>query len=423
MTTESCLTFAKNIVKNSPALDKRIEQLQYSLKYVNGKSISTLKMMPYKPSAMNSLKPADAIVDELALMKTGEIIDVLASGMGATVNPLLYIISTRGNNTSYFQYQYERTLEKILSGELKQDSTYIMMFEQDSEKEANQPEMWIKSNPMLGTALEVDYLLDLYEKAKQTPTSLKEFFVKNLNLWVEGKETELIEKEFLDVAFKKGDHINLTKEFFHGKEVFFGLDMSSTEDLTSLVILHYDKLGRQFYAYPFIYFPNNPIKKVRGRGIDLTQWLLDGSIQQSVHKRINYTDILEDVLYFKNNGCEIKGLGHDGRLKDEIIPALEQYNIDTEFVSQGISDITTAVKLLDKIFAQEQITCVNPAFKWQFGNIQIYKDLNFNIKMNKKLSRDSIDSCIALQNALELWRRKYEDEMYTPKYIPISMSV
>ena len=155
-------------------------------------------MMPYKPIALNSLKPAYAIIDELAVMKTGEVIDVLASGMGASVNPILSIISTRGQNTSYFQYQYEKTLEKILSDEIKQEQTYCLIYEQDDENEVNTPELWIKSNPMLGSdALNIDYLLDLYDKAKQTPTSLKEFFVKNLNRWVEGIEENFIEKEFI----------------------------------------------------------------------------------------------------------------------------------------------------------------------------------------------------------------------------------
>jgi phage terminase large subunit-like protein len=355
-------------------------------------------------------------------MKTGEVIDKLASGMGATVNPLLSIITTRGSNTTYFQYQYEQTLLKILKNEIQEAQTYIMMFEQDTEDEANQPEMWVKSNPNLFAALKFDYLKNLYDKAKQTPTSLREFFSFNLNLWVEGKEGQFIEQEFLNTGFQKGLQMNLTKDWFKGKEVYLGLDLSAREDLSSLAVLHYDKVLKQFYCYPFIYFANNAIKKVRGRGISLDQWLMDGSIQQCISKRIDIQDILEDILYFKNN-CIIKAFGADSYNKDEIEGILEKHKINLEFVSQAIRDITTTVKLIDRIFAQEQISCVNLAFKWQWKNVVIYKDLNFNIKMNKKLSRDSIDSCVALQNALELWRHDNEDELYKVPYTPITIKI
>jgi phage terminase large subunit-like protein len=424
MTTESSLAIAKNIIINSPALVDRVDTMQYSLRYKTGKSTSTLKIMPFKPTALNSLKPSYSIVDELHTMKTGEIVDKLASGMGASVNPILSIISTRGNNTTYFQYVYEQTLEKILKGEIKEEQTYIMMFEQDDETEANKPELWVKSNPMLNSlALGIDYLQNLYEKAKIVPSSLKEFFSFNLNLWVSGTEEDFIEEDLLKIAFKKGNDMNLTKEFFWGKEIYLGLDLSSREDLSSLVVLHYDKLLKEFYIFPFIYLPNNPIKKIRGRGIDLTSWLMDGFIQQCATSRIDYRDIIEDILYFKNHNCKIKCLGADSYNKDEIMPTMDAQRIKYQFVSQAIKDITQSVKLMDRIFAQEQVTCVNPAFKWMFKNIVIYKDINANIKMNKKLSRDSIDSCVAFANALELFRIDYEAEIYRPQYVPITIKI
>jgi phage terminase large subunit-like protein len=205
--------------------------------------------------------------------------------------------------------------------------------------------------------------------------------------------------------------MKLDLEFFRGKQVYLGLDTSKIEDLSSLVVLHHDKINKRFYAFPFIYFANNPIKKIRNRGIDITKWLLSGEIKQCADKRIDYIDIIEDILYI-NSICEIINVGHDNYNKSEIIPILDNNVIRNTAVSQSIANINSATKLLDRILANGELVCINDAFKWQFSNVVIYTDINNNIKCNKKKSLDSIDSVIALINALELWRRDNEKDYY-----------
>lgn len=419
--TDSALFIAKKIIENSPALNKRLRCRQYSIEYTNKKSTSTFKMLPCKAETMNALKPTFAIVDELHLMPTSAIIDKLTSGMGSSSNALLSIISTRGNNSTYYQYELEQAYRKVLDGESKDETTFIMMFEQDDESEVNNPDMWIKSNPSMGTTLKKDYLVDCLNKAKLTPTSLKEFFSFSLNQWVESKEKQFIEQEFINAAFKKGEEIKLNFDFFKDKDVYLGVDLSKTDDLSSLVMLTYDEELKQFYAYPFIYLAKNPINRIRNRGIDLTQWIFSGEIHQCENNRIDYKDILNDILKI-NEDCNIINLGYDSYLKSEIIPALDFYRISNQFVSQSMKDITTATKLLDRIFAQNEITCTNNAFKWQFKNCVVYPDINFNVKLAKNISLDSIDSCAALVNALELWRIDNEDKEYKVDFQPISIS-
>jgi phage terminase large subunit-like protein len=425
MSEDSALFIAKNIINNSPALFKRIEQLQYSLRYTKGKSTNTYKMLPFKPAAMNGIKPSFAIVDELHLMPDSQIVDKLTSGQmtGSIPNPLLSIVGTRGNNSTYYQFELEQVYKKVLRNEIKDESTFIMMFGQDNESECNNPEFWIKSNPNIYSSLDINLLKDNYEKSKLTPSSLREFFSFNLNLWVDAAtDDQFIEDEFINKAFDKGNDLNLSLDFFRGKDVYLGLDTSKIEDLSSLVILNYDKETKEFFSYPFIYFAKNNSKKIRNKGVDLTKWLLSGEIKQSPFKRIDYTEILEDIIYL-NSICNIKNLGHDGYNKSEIIPYLDNQRIYNEIVSQSIKDITTATKLLDKIFATEKITCVNGAYKWQFKNAIIYEDINNNKKLHKKKSLDSIDSIAALINALELWRRDNEDELFKVDFQPISIKM
>jgi phage terminase large subunit-like protein len=423
MSTDSSFYIAKKIVTNSPALQKRVKQLQYALSYKDGKSTNTFKMLPNMEQKLNAIKPSFAIIDELATMKNSDIMDKLTSGGGSSPNFLLSMISTRGNNSSYFQYDLEQTYKRVLRNEIKDERTFIMIFEQDSEDEMNHSELWIKSNPSINKSLSLDHLIDTFEKAKLTPTSLKEFFVYNLNFWLESKEDQFIEQSLINEAFDKGIQINLDLEFFRGKEVYIGIDLSRTEDLSSVVVLHYDKIFKQFYCYPLIYFANNPIKKVRGRGIDITQWIINGEIYQCKTNRIDYQKIIQDIDMI-NSMCTIKNLGYDSYNPSEVIPTLEDHRIYCTIVSQAMKDMSPTTKYLDRIFAQKEITCSpNMAFKWQFKNCILYTDLNTNnIKLNKKISRDSIDSVIALQNAVHLWYKDYGDERDNPGFTPIKIT-
>lgn len=205
------------------------------------------------------------------------------------------------------------------------------------------------------------------------------------------------------------------------------MDLSRTDDLSSLCVTHFDPEKRLFYVMPFIYMANRPVKRIRGRGVDLTQWIIDGKICQSEINRIDYNDIINDLLKI-NSIANIKGIGHDGRFENEVVPYMEKlknlegYWLECVFVSQGIYDITPAVQLLDRIFAQGQVVCDdNPCFKWQFKNCVTYRGENNNIKISKKKSLDSIDSVIAFQNSLELIRREIKDSYYQIEYVPISI--
>jgi phage terminase large subunit-like protein len=420
LSSDSALECAKQIVWNSPALSKRVNTMQYTIQYSKPKSNSTLKILPYKASAMNGIRPCFAVVDETHLMKDSKVIDTLASGMLKVSNSMLIIISTRGTNITYFQYALEQVYNDVIECKQEDETTFIMIFEQDSEEEANKPETWIKSNPNIGVTHQLIDLQDLYIKAKLTPASLIEFFTLNLNMWVAGKEAQFIEQEFIDAAYNRGvdNHINL--EFFRDKDVYIGMDLSKTNDLSSVVVLHVDK-HKHFYAYPIIYFPNLINRKARARGINLSKWLLSGEIKQCEGARIDYQMIIDDLIYI-NSICKIKNFGHDGYNQNEIVPTLESVGIFGEVVGQGIFNLSQSTKLLDRIMVEHRISYTNEAFRWQFSNAIAYYDDNNNLKCSKKKSRDSIDSVYALLDAIYLWQEE-NDSSFTKPYEALKISL
>lgn len=414
MAEDSALSYAKKIVENSPALNKRVENKQYNLRYTKGKSTSYFKMLPNKPEALNAIKPSFIIIDELHLMPTSEIVDKARSGMGATMNPLLCIVGTRGNDSTYYQFELEQSYIKILRGELQDDSTFIMMYCLDKEEEATDTNAWIKANPNIGSSLFIDNLLDEYHTAKLTPVSLKVFFIDHFNLWVDGSDEDFIEEQYLKIAFKKGSKLfkkPTDLSFFIDKKVYLGVDTSRTNDLSSLSVLHYEEDTGTIYLFTFVYFPDNPTKKHRTGGVDLHQWIRTGWIKEHPGKRINYDLIVEDIEAI-NSIADVQGLGYDTYNPSEIVPKVENMLIECHAIPQTIGKISPATKLFDRVFAEERIVPGNPVLKWQIKNVVIRYDQDNNIKAEKNKSKDSIDGVYSGLNALELFRQVYEDQFY-----------
>ena len=52
----------------------------------------------------------------------------------------------------------------------------------------------------------------------------------------------------------------------------------------------------------------------------------------------------------------------------------------------------------------------NPVFDWMLQNVQIERNPDDQIKLNKKKSREKIDGPVALMNAMGAWLSDTEDD-------------
>jgi phage terminase large subunit-like protein len=100
----------------------------------------------------------------------------------------------------------------------------------EGEDPFNDSECWIKTNPSLGVTIQRRYLEEQVIQAKGMPS--KESVVRRLNFsqWV-GSDAPWISS---DVWF--GCQDSYIMDDLHGRRCWGGLDLSSTQDLTALVL-------------------------------------------------------------------------------------------------------------------------------------------------------------------------------------------
>lgn len=184
---------------------------------------------------VNGFEPHVAVVDEYSEAKNTDMIETLASGQGLLPSYLTFIISTAGfdMNVPMFKQNYPYA-KSVLSGEFEDDRYFTFIAEQDSIQEIDNPQNWIKSNPILDVpSLSQqlhDYLKKKLNQAKNDGT-LNSKYVKSFNMWRQAEEDS-----YMDIETWKKAEINLPD--ITGQRVWFGVDVGKTSDLYAISWLY-----------------------------------------------------------------------------------------------------------------------------------------------------------------------------------------
>lgn len=182
--------------------------------------------------AIDGFEPYLGVLDEYGASKTTEMMDLLETGQGELHNPLIIIISTANFNLNAPMHtiEYPRA-KKILNGEIEDEEYFTFIAEQENMKELDDPNMWIKSNPLLevedGRERRLEFIRKKWEVAKQENTR-NNVMVKHFNMWQQAGENS-----YLDIIhWNKTQHDE--KPDLTGKRVWIGADAGKASDLFSI---------------------------------------------------------------------------------------------------------------------------------------------------------------------------------------------
>ena len=390
------LDYAKGIIANSPAIQSRLRPMQYEIRFEYQGSRGFMKPVPaIDPQRLDGYSPSFTILDEVHTYKDSGLYEVITSGLGARRNPMVLLITTAGTLVDSFCNTMVENCKSILRGDAKDDTMFIMLYTIDERDDYKDPEVWKKANPSLGRILDPEYLAKEYQKTRNITSLLPNFLTKHLNIFTGGSEIWIPEEVIsrTDVPF-----------FVKRKErpdIYLGLDLSSTRDLTSLVGILEE--GGKFDALPWFWLPNNSEKLYRKGGINLRNWIREGLITQCKTETIDHDQIYEKIVQLDQE-FNIVALGYDPYNSDLIVPRLNEYGINSYKFEQTARAFNFPLKYLEKMIYERSLSFDgNPVLKWNFRNVVLYSDGNGNIKIMKNKSRDSVDGAVSLGMAFGGW--------------------
>lgn len=196
--------------------------------------------------------------DEAGVMHVKDNKSKISTGMTQTAGQIIQISTAYPDSRSYL-YEDEKTMRRIMQKDYDRamDSNLCMVWEQDDIHEAEHPETWAKSNPLLNLNKEkhdtmLSRLVEDMGKAKESG-SIKQFENKSLNIWLQAKVNSAFELEDVEAGMLDKAPIDID-----GRDVIIGLDLSHKSDDTGIIFNfpYIDTDGQdKHWIYPHSFVP------------------------------------------------------------------------------------------------------------------------------------------------------------------------
>lgn len=403
---------AKRMVRKSKSLLKRIRTLVAEL--LSDFNDGIFKPLASDSDTLDGLNIHCALMDEIHQWKNGKALyDIIADGVSAREQPLIYITSTAGTiREDIYDSEYEDS-ERIINGYFDPDGyhdeeTISFIYELDNRKEWTDPKCWKKANPGLGTIKNLETLRRKVEKAIKNPALVKNLVCKEFNI-----------RETSSESWLTFEQLNNTETYelkdLKPRYCIGGLDLSNTTDLTCATIIFKVPNNDTLYVRQMYWLPADLLEqRVKEDKIPYDVWYEQGLLRVSEGNKINYKDVVVWFLEVQNElDIYIYKIGYDSWNSQYIVDEL-QLNFgkeSTEPVIQGKKTMSSPMKSFAADLEAKKINYNNnPILKWNLSNAAIDVDKNDNISLIKTSNqRRRIDGVASLLDAYIALERHYEN--------------
>ena len=352
------------------------------------------------------------ILDEWHEAKDRKVYNVLKSGQGNEPNSLLAVISTSGLNLNVPMYDEYKLVTDILNGKTTADRYFIAVWELDDRDEVNNPEMWIKANPLMSEPhvnqrMREKLQSDLDLAVQQD--NVIPFLVKNMNMWLQAESDSYINADDWEKATTE-----LSPQDLDGKDVYIGADLSKTNDLTAVSWLVPLDDGT-FYcdSHSWVGTKYGLDSKIKRDGIDYRAMQAKGEVSITPLESgvIDYDDVfryVEDLI--SRYHFNVKYVAYDPYNANALISKLEKQNYPLFEVRQGTQTLNIPTRdFRDDLFAGKIKHADNKVLAYAINNAVI-KVTNNGWLIDKTKNSNKIDPVAALIDAYVAGQGHFEKQ-------------
>ena len=389
---------ARQMVEMSPALLKRSKLMTATKRIVNYGNSGYYQVLSAEVGGKHGFSVSGLVFDEIHTQPNRQLYDVLTKGSSdARQNPLHFIITTAGTDRHSIAYELHTKAVDILEGRRVDPTFYPVVYglkdDEDWEDEAN----WYKVNPSLGYTVDIERLRDAYREAKQNPADEVTFKWLRLNMWVSSTVAWIP-----DAIFMKGnEEIDLAA--LEGRECYGGLDLSSTGDITALVLVFPPRdEDEKYILLPFFWVPEETIpQRVKAASVPYDIWERQGYLLSTEGNVIHY-DFIEKFINDLAEKYHIVEIAVDRWNATQMIQNLEGDGFTMIPFGQGSASMSGPTKDFYRLLMEGKIIHGgHPVLRWMAGNVVVDTDPAGNIKVTKAKSKEKIDGIVAAIMALD----------------------
>ena len=389
---------AVDMVRQSPALMKRVKIIPSTRRMIYQPTGSIYQVLSSEVATKHGLNVSACIFDELHTQPTRALYDVMTQGSGdARKQPLWFLLTTAGTDRNSICWEVHQKALDILEGRKIDPRFYPVLFGLPDDADWTSEENWYRANPSLDHTITIDKVRDAFRKAQETPADENQFRQLRLNQWVK-QSVRWMPMDKWDECGGVVDPYAL-----EGRACYAGLDLSSTSDLTALVLVFPPTSEDEPYiALPFFWLPEETLSlRVRRDHVPYDQWARRGFIQTTEGNVVHY-GFIERFICELGERYNIREIAHDRWNATMMVQTLEDDGFTMVPFGQGFKDMSPPTKELMRIVLEHKLCHGgHPVLRWNMDNAFVRTDPAGNLKLDKEKSTEKVDGAVALVMALD----------------------
>lgn len=387
---------AMRMRSQNPELVEQIEEKVGSLSVPS--TFSVFRPVSSEHRGLDGKRVHMAIVDELHEHPSSIVVDKMRAGTKAQRNALIFEITNSGYDRESVCYRHREYSEKVLDGIFENEQWFAYVCALDDGDEWTNEKVWPKANPSLGVTIPESYLREQVKEALGMPS--KQNIVKRLNFCIWTEQADLwMPMDRWDACDGKVD-----PESLRGRICYAGLDLSSTTDLSSLVLYFPGIDGGRDAVLPFFWIPGDEIQERERRDhVPYMTWVEQGLLEATPGPVINLDAIRHRInALASESGFLIQEIAFDRWGATEISQKLMNDGFELVKFGQGYASMSAPMKELSRIVLSRRFDHGgHPILRWNASNVSAEQDPAGNIKPDKRSSKARIDGVVALIMALD----------------------
>lgn len=376
---------------------------------------SLFKLLSGSTKGVHGKGPTVIVGDEMHEWTSTVLADTLRQGTGGRLQPIELYASTAGRKSGGIgvgERMYAET-KAIAEGTKRDPTTLAVIFAANDNDDPGSPLTWRKANPNIGLSPTEHFLRMEHTSAVGNPRKMAEFCCYHLGIWAE-QNVRWLPLRTWDACAEDAKAWRDYPERFKGRPCYMAFDVSSTRDVTALVLVFMptDDDPRWRVICRFWVPADNVDERIAG-GAPFRLFLDAGAMETTpgdfVDQNVVGFAILEacrdfDVLQIGFDPWNARKLYADLTADDGIEEGVR--GLDAALfveMRQGILTLGEPSKHLERLVFEGALDHGgHPVLRWMAGNTVVHFDRNLNFMPAKNKSAEKIDGVVACVMAIGL---------------------
>jgi phage terminase large subunit-like protein len=395
---------ARSMVERSPALREMTMIYRRELRLPS--LGASYRVISAEAGTAHGLNLSGCVIDELHVWPDRALYDALTTSTGGRAQPVTFIATTAGDREHSIGAEVHRHAEQVRDGIVADPQLLPVIFAAPDDADWQDEAVWHACNPAIASGFrDLDEMRSAARHAQDVPGREASFRRLYLNQWGTAAAERWLPLAAWDAckvppAVGIYDPARKTDLVASGRRAVLGLDLSTTTDLTALVIVLPDDEGGFDIRAEFWCPADSIAARARNDRVPYPLWVQQGHLTATAGNSVDYGFIEARIMALMDER-DIVEVAVDPWNARDLTTRLKSNGVPVVEVQQTMANLSSGAKALETLVLSRKLRHDgHPVLRWNVSNAVADRDSNDNLKPSKKRSHERIDGVSALVTAL-----------------------